>query len=81
MMRPGHGRWRRAVEAYVDGELTSPRREAVLAHLAECVDCDEDADLLRMVKRSLRGRRGRITPLMSIRVRRLAAQLGARHQA
>jgi anti-sigma factor RsiW len=77
MMRPGHHRWHRAVEAYVDGELPSPRREAVLAHLARCVDCDEDADLLRLVKRSLRSRRTRITPLAAARIRRLAAGVPA----
>jgi anti-sigma factor RsiW len=49
-----HRRMRRAVSAYLDGELDGAAAEAVSAHLRECWACSGDAELMRMVKKSLR---------------------------
>ena len=43
-----------AATALVDGELGHDRREEVLAHLAHCVDCRVEVEVLRTVKASLR---------------------------
>lgn len=51
-----HRRMRRAVGAYVDGELDAADTSAVTAHLDECWGCSGEADTLRLIKRSLRGR-------------------------
>lgn len=55
MLTVEHRRMRRAIEAYVDGELSSPARiAAVRAHLDECWDCSSAAEALWLMKRSLR---------------------------
>lgn len=77
MTRLAHRRMKRALSAYVDGELDAPTSDAVAAHLRECWDCSGDAEIIRMVKRSLRtlGDRER-DALGALRVRRFASQLG-----
>jgi anti-sigma factor RsiW len=76
MLSAGHRRVRRAVDAYVDGELTRGRAAAVAAHLAECWGCSGDADTLRLVKRSLQGRATRRpSDLALARMRRWAEGL------
>lgn len=72
MIHIDHRSMRRAVEAYVDGEVRSPSRlTEVRAHLDECWGCSGDADTLRLVKRSLRRLRDhRPTELSVIRLRR-----------
>lgn len=37
--RWGHGRWRNAVDAYVDGELPGPQRKRLEEHAAFCTRC------------------------------------------
>jgi len=49
-----HLRLRRAVPAYVDGELDTLAARAVVAHLGRCWACSGEVELLRAVKRSLR---------------------------
>ncbi|WP_346011761.1 zf-HC2 domain-containing protein, partial [Streptomyces sp. SID3343] len=39
--------------AYVDGELGHEAREKVLAHLAECAECRDEAEEQRQVKQLL----------------------------
>ena len=53
MLSAAHRRVRRAVDAYVDGELTRSQAAAVEAHLDECWGCSGEADTLRLMKRSL----------------------------
>jgi anti-sigma factor RsiW len=67
-------RWARLVEAYVDRALPPGQAEQVAAHLRACWWCSEDAELLRMIKASLR-RRGRNGSLTGARLRRLARRL------
>ncbi|MGH9245183.1 MAG: zf-HC2 domain-containing protein [Acidimicrobiales bacterium] len=76
MTRVAHRRMKRAVSAYVDGELDDAAAAAVAVHLRECWDCSGDADLTRMVKRSL-GNLGDRLPdtLAAIRLQRFAARL------
>lgn len=72
-----HGRLRREVEAYVDGELGGPARiAAVERHLDDCLDCRRDLHVLRLMKCSLRRLAGnRPTDLTTARLRRWARQL------
>jgi predicted anti-sigma-YlaC factor YlaD len=49
-----HREMRRAVDAYVDGELSRARAVAVELHLDECWGCSAYADTVRLMKRSLR---------------------------
>jgi anti-sigma factor RsiW len=65
---------RRAVGAYVDGELDAAATAAVAAHLHECWACSGDADVTRVIKHSLQQRRGRDV-LATVRLRRFAARL------
>jgi hypothetical protein len=66
---------RRAVGAYVDGELdTADATAPVAAHLRECWACSGDAEVTRTIKRSLQKRRGRDV-LATLRLRRFAARL------
>jgi anti-sigma factor RsiW len=51
-----HRRMRRAVDAYIDGELDAVEASAVTAHLDECWGCSGEAETLRLIKRSLRAR-------------------------
>jgi anti-sigma factor RsiW len=69
-----HRRLRGAVGAYVDGELDPAATAAVAAHLWECWACSGDAEMTRMIKRSLQQRRGRDV-LATVRLRRFAARL------
>ncbi len=57
MLSVSHRRWRVAVDAYVDGELTDRAQREVATHLAECWDCSRDAEILRLIKHCLRQRR------------------------
>jgi len=67
---------RRAVSAYVDGELDEQHSARVEAHLRECWGCSGDAELTRLVKRSLQnlGHRQRDT-LAVVRLQRFATRL------
>ncbi|MGH9229987.1 MAG: anti-sigma factor family protein [Acidimicrobiales bacterium] len=53
MLHTAHGRMRRAIDAYLDGELSPARAIAVEGHLDECWGCSAHADTLRLMKRSL----------------------------
>jgi len=54
-----HRKLRRMVSAYVDGEIESAQAQQVSEHLAQCWECRAAAQLLRVMKESLRrlGRR------------------------
>jgi anti-sigma factor RsiW len=68
-----HRRMRRAVGAYLDGELSPPEAAVVAAHLDECWGCSGDAEMLRLIKRSLqRLAARRPTDLVLVRLRRWA---------
>ena len=54
MLHTAHGRMRRAVDAYIDGELSPARAVTVEVHLDECWACSGYADTVRLMKRSLR---------------------------
>jgi anti-sigma factor RsiW len=41
------------LSALIDGELNDAKRERVLAHLAGCEDCRQEAAALRMLKRRM----------------------------
>jgi anti-sigma factor RsiW len=73
-MSPMKHRWmRRAVGAYVDGEIDDAAAAAVSAHLRECWYCSGDAEQLRMIKQSLRNRRNG-DALAVLRLRRFVAR-------
>lgn len=71
-----HRRMQRAVSAFVDSELDAAATAAVAAHLRVCWDCSGDAELTRMMKRSLHhlAHRDR-DALAEVRLRRFAARL------
>jgi hypothetical protein len=69
-----HRRMRRAVAAHVDGELDASGGGAVATHLRECWSCSGDAELLMLIKRSLRKRRDR-DALAVLRLRRFVARV------
>jgi anti-sigma factor RsiW len=73
-----HRRLRRAVEAYLDGELTPDARAEVARHLSICWECSIAAETLRLLKRALSHRRDR-TPssVAERRLRRFAEALVA----
>lgn len=73
-----HRRMRRAVEAYLDGELTPEARAEVARHLSICWECSIAAETLRLLKRALSHRRDR-TPssVAERRLRRFAADLAS----
>ncbi len=50
---------RQRVEAHVDGELAVDDLAAVADHLAVCLECRGDADIVRCIKESLRRVAGR----------------------
>jgi anti-sigma factor RsiW len=54
MLHIAHGRMRRAVDAYLDGELPPARAVAVEVHLDQCWGCSGYAETVRLMKRSLR---------------------------
>ena len=70
-----HRRTKRLLSAYADGELDQAASAAVAAHLRECWGCSGDAEITRMVKRSLRNLGDR-DALGTLRLRRFATQLG-----
>ena len=73
MLHSAHGRMRRAVDAYLDGELPPARAVAVEGHLDECWGCSGYADTVRLLKRSLqRLARRRPSDLAVARLRRWA---------
>jgi anti-sigma factor RsiW len=43
------------LSALIDGELSDAQRERVLAHLAKCDDCRQEAAALRLLKRRMHG--------------------------
>lgn len=71
-----HRRMRRAVDAYLDGELALDARYDVARHLSVCWECSITAETVRLVKRALAQRRAR-TPvsIAERRLRRLAEDL------
>lgn len=71
-----HRRMRRAVDAYLDGELTPDARSEVARHLSVCWECSIAAETVRLVKRALAQRRAR-TPvsIAEERLRRFAEDL------
>jgi predicted anti-sigma-YlaC factor YlaD len=71
-----HRRLRRAVEAYLDGELTPDARAEVARHLRMCWECSIAAETLRLLKRALIERSDR-TPssVAGRRLRRFAGHL------
>ncbi|MGH9229928.1 MAG: zf-HC2 domain-containing protein [Acidimicrobiales bacterium] len=73
MLQTVHGRMRRAVDAYLDGELPPARAVVVHVHLDECWGCSGYADTVRLMQRSLRrlGQR-RPSDLAVARLRRWA---------
>lgn len=72
----GHRRMRRAVDAYLDGELTPDARAEVARHLSICWDCSIAAETLRLVKRALTQRRDRAPATVGERrLRRFAEDL------
>lgn len=77
MMNPlTHFRARRLVSAYVDGELEPARAMLVAHHVARCWGCSGDAEVVRLLKRSLSGIVGqRRDALATLRLQRFAARL------
>lgn len=70
----GHLRWRKAIDAYADGELNPQLLAGMAAHVRRCWRCSRDVELTGMIKASLRQRR-RAVPLPVARLRRFATQL------
>jgi anti-sigma factor RsiW len=71
---------RRAVDAYLDGELAPEAGAEVARHLSICWECSAAAETLRLMKRALRRRHERtLTALAEHRLSRLARDL-ARHR-
>jgi anti-sigma factor RsiW len=54
MVTVSHRGLHRAVDAYLDGELSPARALAIEVHLDECWGCSGYADTVRLMKRSLR---------------------------
>jgi anti-sigma factor RsiW len=54
-----HRRLRRAVEAYLDGELTPDAHAEVARHLSICWECSIAAETLCLLKRALSQRNER----------------------
>lgn len=71
-----HRRMKRAVSAYVDGELDPRGAAAVADHLRKCWGCSGDVDLIRTVKHSLRNLANRHGDSLAVtRLRRFASGL------
>jgi predicted anti-sigma-YlaC factor YlaD len=68
-----HRGWRRAVEAWVDGELGEVSTGLVLAHMSRCSSCTGHAAFLRCLKNFLR--RQATPSLAALRLRRFARLL------
>ena len=74
MLTVTHRGLRRAVDAYLDGELSPVRALAIEVHLDECWGCSGYADTVRLMKRSLRRlAQRRPSDLAVTRLRRWAA--------
>jgi anti-sigma factor RsiW len=56
-MHLDHLRYRRYIDAFVDGELDGDLRSRVSGHVAACPMCGRDAELTIHVKHSLARRR------------------------
>jgi anti-sigma factor RsiW len=71
-----HHRMRRAVEAYLDGEVAPDARADVVHHLAICWECSVAAETLQLIKRAL-SQSGMRTPssVAERRLRRFAQDL------
>jgi anti-sigma factor RsiW len=81
----GHRRMRHSVQAYLDGELHGEEAVEVARHLSTCWGCNTLAETLRLIKQSLRQRRGRTAPSLGERRLRhfpenLAAGLATRYR-
>lgn len=76
MHRFAHHRMKRAVSASIDGELGPERAAAVEAHVRRCWACSGEAELWRLVKRSLQqlGDRER-DDVTTTRLRRFAVRV------
>src|SRR5713101_6336129 len=61
------------LSADVDGELSSPERDAVAAHLADCADCRQLQDAERALKGSLKERIPLLAAPPELRQRIIAA--------
>ena len=73
-----HRRMRRAVDAYVDGELNPGARAEVARHLSLCWECSIAAETVRLLKRALTQRRDRApASVAEQRLRRFAEDLAA----
>ena len=73
-----HRRMRRAVEVYLDGELTPQDRAEVVGHLSICWECSVAAETLRLLKRALSHSRDRTpTSVAEGRLRRFAEKLAS----
>lgn len=73
---------RRAVEAYLDGELPPDAGAQVARHLSICWECSALAETLRLLKQALRHRRHNVPQtLTERRLRRFAEDLAAGTQA
>ncbi|HEX5334039.1 MAG TPA: zf-HC2 domain-containing protein [Cellulomonas sp.] len=70
-----HRRLRSMVAAFIDGELDEPTARAVRDHLRGCWWCSADAQTHRLVRASLRRRRGGPPSLPVARLRRFARGL------
>ena len=51
----GHRRYRRRLDAYVDGELDGRRARSMAAHVADCWGCSGELHWRRLIKESTRG--------------------------
>ena len=71
MLHLDHLRYRRYIDAFVDGELNGELRSRVSGHVAVCPVCGRDAELTIHVKNSL-ARRRRYSERAAERVRRWA---------
>lgn len=70
-----HRRLRRQVTALIDGQLPPGAAARVRRHLELCPDCNRDAELICLIKRSLRRRPERAIDLGATRLRRWAVGL------
>lgn len=74
--RREHRRYRRTVDAWIDGELDDAAARSTAAHLRECWDCSSAAEMTKLVKHSLRRLPDRQPrPLTSARLHRYANRL------
>jgi predicted anti-sigma-YlaC factor YlaD len=71
-----HHRLRRAVDAYLDGELPPDVHAAVAHHLSMCWRCSIAAETLRLLKRALSQQSDRTSSVGGRRLRCFAEQLG-----